>query len=96
MSSALPFRSRGRNIGCAIAAPAALTILATKANGPDACEVVLRGEVDAAPAAATRFALLVLDAACRRHGAGVDVQVIAADGALLFVCSAITAEGGAA
>lgn len=88
MSTALPFRSRVRNVAHATAAPVALSLIATRPDGADACRVLLRGEVDGEFARCRAHALLVLDTLHARHGCPVDVQLLDAAGVPVFVCSA--------
>ena len=93
MTTALPFRSRVRNVDAHTAAPASLRLIATRAIG-DRPEVVLRADVDdLQPDAVRRHVLLVLNTLVARFpGEDVDVQIVDAENIPHFVASA---AGGA-
>lgn len=79
MPAALPFRSRVRNVAPATAAPAAFSLVAALATGPDACRVLLRSEPVGDLPAIRRHAFGVYATMRERHGAGVEVQVFNGD-----------------
>lgn len=79
MSTALPFRSRVRNVAPATAAPAAHSLVAALATSPDSCRVLLRSEPVGDLPAVRRHAFGVYSAMRERHGAGVEVQVFDGD-----------------
>lgn len=89
MSTALPFRFAGCNSAASIAAPAALSLIATRQLGADRPEVVLRADLDdLSPPAARRHALQVLDAmAARFPGEAVDVQLLDASNVPQMICT---------
>lgn len=97
MHESLPFRSRCRNFGTATAAPAALSLIATRANGADAAVVALRADLSDLPrAGAIRHAVQVLDAmAARFPGESVDVQLLDGAGIPMLLATA-DPEGRAA
>ncbi len=94
VSTALPFRSRCRNIGTAIAAPAAVRLIASRATGQDATTVCLQADLsDLTAAAQRRHAVRILDAlAAKWPGHEVDVQLVDGDNVPLFCAT----QGGAA
>lgn len=91
MSTALPARFSPRNTATAVASPSAFVVLCSRPNGSDAAATILRDTIVADAEQARRFAHRLLDTAGKRHGFPLDVQVVDADGVLVYCCE----QGGA-
>lgn len=89
MGTALPFRSRVRNVETRTAAPAALLLIASRHEGADASVLVLRGDLEGMTSdQAKRHAVDVLDALTHNEpGAGFSVELQDSGNVLLWCCS---------
>jgi hypothetical protein len=93
MSRSLPERRIPHNGNALSAAPSAFVVLASRPEGADRSEVLLRDTVVGSRSAVVALAHLLLPAAVHRFGAGVDVQVLDSGNVPLYCATSIAAGG---